>query len=213
MANQADRVASVERRLNSFQDSLQEIGDSVELMPSLQGEVESLGTQMGEMQGNMASMGTRIEGIQGTITRFEEFLVRQARAPPPPPNRHGEEPSPPRRVRDGHTPPGREPMRLGRGRFSPPRREPARGRAGPPRYGSPVRPRARGEHRGKKLELPLFHGEDPHGWVFRAERYFTINDVDEGDMVLAASVCMEGKALGWFQWLDAQEPFADWRDL
>lgn len=30
---------------------------------------------------------------------------------------------------------------------------------------------------------------------------------------MAASVCMEGRALGWFQWLDSQEPFAGWRDL
>lgn len=68
----------------------------MELMPSLQGEVESLGARMGEMQGNMATMGAHIEGIQGTITRLEEFLVRQARAQPPPPHRLGEDHSPPR---------------------------------------------------------------------------------------------------------------------
>lgn len=139
--------------------------------------------------------------------------MRQVYAHSPPPYRPGEGLSPPRRAQDGQTLPGRDQGLPDRGRLSPPRREPARGREGTPRYRSPARPRARGEHKGKKLELPLFHGEDPHGWLFRAERYFAINDVDEDDKVLAASVCMEGKALGWYQWLDAQELFVDCRDL
>lgn len=158
MVNQADRVASMERRLNSFQDTLQEIEDGMELMPSLQGEVESLGTQMGKMQGNMASIGAKIEGIQGTITRLEEFLLRQARATPPRPHRPEEDPLPLRRARNGHWLPGRGPTLPIRGGFNPPRKEPAGGE-GPPRFRSPTKPRARGEHRGRKLELPLFHGE------------------------------------------------------
>lgn len=48
---------------------------------------------------------------------------------------------------------------------------------------------------------------------FRAKRYFAINDVEERERVVAASVCMEGRALGWFQWLDVQEPFVAWEDL
>ncbi|EXC31020.1 hypothetical protein L484_021322 [Morus notabilis] len=60
-------------------------------------------------------------------------------------------------------------------------RERDRGREFQP--ASPVR-QGRAEHQGKKLELPIFHGEDPYGWLFRAER---------------------GRALGWFQWAETQE--------
>lgn len=81
------------------------------------------------------------------------------------------------------------------------------------RQASPGRQRGRGDFRGKKLELPLFHGENPYGWVFRAERYFAMNDIEDEERILAASVCMEGRALGWFQWVDAQDPFASWREL
>ena len=57
------------------------------------------------------------------------------------------------------------------------------------------------EHRGKRLELPLLEGVNPFGWLFRAERYF------------AASVCLEGQALNWFQGIEAQTPFQSWRDF
>lgn len=39
----------------------------------------------------------------------------------------------------------------------------------------------------RKLELPLFNGEDLYGWVFRVERYFQFNNIDE-DGVAAATV-------------------------
>ncbi|KAL5582270.1 hypothetical protein UlMin_014712 [Ulmus minor] len=69
------------------------------------------------------------------------------------------------------------------------------------------------EHRGKKLELPLFEGDDPFGWLFRADRYFAVNGIAEGEKVYAASVCLEGPALNWFQWVDSQTPFRSWRDF
>ncbi|TXG48663.1 hypothetical protein EZV62_024538 [Acer yangbiense] len=40
-------------------------------------------------------------------------------------------------------------------------------------------------HRGKKLELPLFHGDDAFGWLFRAERYFEINGIPEIERVIS----------------------------
>ncbi|KAL5565182.1 hypothetical protein UlMin_028346 [Ulmus minor] len=73
--------------------------------------------------------------------------------------------------------------------------------------------RNRGDHRGKRLELPLFEGENPFGWLFRAKRYFAVNGIAEGEKVFAASVCLEGQALNWFQWIEAQTPFKSWRDF
>ena len=31
------------------------------------------------------------------------------------------------------------------------------------------------EGRGKRLEMPVFDGSNPDGWVFRAERFFNMN--------------------------------------
>ena len=57
----------------------------------------------------------------------------------------------------------------------------------------------------------MFEGDNPFGWLFRAERYFAINEIAEAEKVYAASVCLEGHALNWFQWIDEQTPFPTWR--
>lgn len=44
----------------------------------------------------------------------------------------------------------------------------------------------------RKLEIPLFSGDDPLGWIFRAERYFKVNKVTEGEKRDAAVLCFEG---------------------
>jgi len=35
----------------------------------------------------------------------------------------------------------------------------------------------RSDFKGRRLEMLVFEGEDPDGWIFRAERYFTINQL------------------------------------
>ena len=62
------------------------------------------------------------------------------------------------------------------------------------------------DHR-KKLELPLFEGDNPHGWLFQAERYFSYCAIAEEDKVMVASIYLEGQALCWFQWVDTKSPF------
>lgn len=193
MAHQLDRVGSLERRLNTFQDALQTFETTVDPVPRLQEEVASMGVQIDEMQGEVAAVGAKVEGIQGTINRLEELMLRQARNYRSPPRRPIEGNSPFGRLSEDRTPPRRELVRPARADPSPPRREQARGREGYNRFRSPERPRTRVEHRGKKLELPVFHSDDPHGWIFRAERYFSTNDIDEREKVVAALVCMEGR--------------------
>lgn len=56
------------------------------------------------------------------------------------------------------------------------------------------------EYRRRKLKLPVFDDEDPNGWIFKAERYFSINQIGEDEMMEATVVCLEGEALAWFQW-------------
>jgi len=42
-----------------------------------------------------------------------------------------------------------------------------------------VQPQFRDETRPRRLELPLFSGDNPYGWLNRAERYFHFNGIDD----------------------------------
>lgn len=46
--------------------------------------------------------------------------------------------------------------------------------------------------------MPIFEGTDPDGWVFRVERYFSINRLSEEEKVEVTAVCFDGEALAWF---------------
>lgn len=57
-----------------------------------------------------------------------------------------------------------------------------------------------GRKMGKKfreLQLPVFEGEDPLGWIYRVERYFAVNEISEAERLQAAGVSLEGKTLNW----------------
>ena len=52
----------------------------------------------------------------------------------------------------------------------------------------------------RKLDLPLFHGEDAYSWVDRMERYFEIRGIPEEQWLYATNVAMDGKVPTWFRW-------------
>ncbi|CAH1440276.1 unnamed protein product [Lactuca virosa] len=60
--------------------------------------------------------------------------------------------------------------------------------------------------RFRKLDMPLFDGENPDGWILRAERYFNFYKLSEADKLEAAVVALEGDALLWFQWEHNRRP-------
>ncbi|KAF7802354.1 Retrotransposable element Tf2 [Senna tora] len=62
----------------------------------------------------------------------------------------------------------------------------------------------------RKLELPLFDGDDAVGWLFRVERYFSINRMKDEDKLEAMAVCLEGRALNWLQWIETREEMKTW---
>ena len=45
----------------------------------------------------------------------------------------------------------------------------------------------------RKLQLLVFKGEDPLVWIFRVERYFTVNEISEAEILKSTTVCLEGK--------------------
>ncbi|KAF7812804.1 Retrotransposable element Tf2 [Senna tora] len=62
----------------------------------------------------------------------------------------------------------------------------------------------------RKLELPLFDGDDAVGWLFRVERYFSINRMKDEDKLEAVAVCLEGRALNWLQWIETRVEMRTW---
>lgn len=63
------------------------------------------------------------------------------------------------------------------------------------------------------MEIPVFSGDDPHGWIIRVERYFRINGVREREKLDAVVIAMEGRALNWFQWWEEQAAMRTWEEF
>ncbi|KAL2926087.1 Deoxyguanosinetriphosphate triphosphohydrolase-like protein [Bienertia sinuspersici] len=67
--------------------------------------------------------------------------------------------------------------------------------------------------RYKKLDLPLFDGTNPDGWILRAERYFKFYRLSEEKRLEAAVVALEGDALLWFEWENKRKTLRCWEEL
>ena len=70
-----------------------------------------------------------------------------------------------------------------------------------------------GNWRYRKLDMPIFDGTDPDGWILRVERYFTFYRLNEEEMLEAVAVALEGDALRWYQWEQKRRPIRLWADL
>ncbi|CAJ2662268.1 unnamed protein product [Trifolium pratense] len=65
----------------------------------------------------------------------------------------------------------------------------------------------------RKLEIPIFKGDDAYGWLVRIERYFRLNGVRVHEKLDAAVIALEEKALNWFQWWEEQTPSRAWDEF
>lgn len=65
----------------------------------------------------------------------------------------------------------------------------------------------------RKLEIPIFKGEDTYGWLVRVERYFRLNGVRMRDKLDAVVLDMEDKALSWYQWWEEKAPLRTWEEF
>ena len=65
----------------------------------------------------------------------------------------------------------------------------------------------------RKLDLPLFDGTNPDGWILRAERFFHFYRLGEEDQLEAAIVALEGDALLWYQWERQRHAVPSWDAL
>ncbi|KAJ9541667.1 LOW QUALITY PROTEIN: hypothetical protein OSB04_028173 [Centaurea solstitialis] len=62
----------------------------------------------------------------------------------------------------------------------------------------------------KKVELPMFDGDDPVGWITRAEVYFEVQGTPANIKVKLAKLSMEGATIHWFNLLWATTENLTW---
>ncbi|KAL0545306.1 hypothetical protein IC582_015184 [Cucumis melo] len=65
----------------------------------------------------------------------------------------------------------------------------------------------------KKVEMPVFAGEDPDSWLFRAERYFQIHKLSDSEKMLVSTISFDGPALNWYRSQEEREKFTSWLNL
>ncbi|GAU46095.1 hypothetical protein TSUD_135270 [Trifolium subterraneum] len=65
----------------------------------------------------------------------------------------------------------------------------------------------------KKVELPLFDGEDPAGLISRAEIYFRVQEIQPKVKVNLAQHCMEGPTIHFFNSLLNENEDLTWERL
>lgn len=65
----------------------------------------------------------------------------------------------------------------------------------------------------KKVELPSFNGEDPAGWISRAEVYFRVQGTLPELKVNLAQLCMEGATIHFFNSLIGEDEDLSWEKL
>lgn len=61
-----------------------------------------------------------------------------------------------------------------------------------------------------KVELPLFDGTDPRGWLTKAELYFQVHRTPISHKIQLTQMRMDGEALNWFTNLLIKQPHTTW---
>ena len=55
-------------------------------------------------------------------------------------------------------------------------------------------------YRRPNMDFPRFNGDDPTGWIYRAEQYFNLHNIFDVNKVPLASFHLEHESLQWFCW-------------
>ncbi|KAF2325178.1 hypothetical protein GH714_024881 [Hevea brasiliensis] len=61
-----------------------------------------------------------------------------------------------------------------------------------------------------RIELPLFDGIDPLGWLIRVEQFFELNGTRSKHKIHLAIICMDGNTVHWLHWLRQRIPTLIW---
>ncbi|KAA8531158.1 hypothetical protein F0562_005928 [Nyssa sinensis] len=64
-----------------------------------------------------------------------------------------------------------------------------------------------------KLDFLKFFSEDLEAWVYKCEKFFEFNTIDETQKVRLASIHMEDRAIHWFRWYKKTHILRSWREF
>lgn len=65
-----------------------------------------------------------------------------------------------------------------------------------------------------KIDFPRFgDGDEPLGWIYKAEHYFDFFGVEDFKKVKMASFYLDGEPLQWFQWANCIRTYPRWEDF
>ncbi|KFK23327.1 hypothetical protein AALP_AAs73216U000100 [Arabis alpina] len=62
----------------------------------------------------------------------------------------------------------------------------------------------------RRLELPVFNGEQAENWISRVEQYFDVMDCTDGQKLHEVRLWFSGEALNWYNWEKDRRPFVNW---
>lgn len=63
------------------------------------------------------------------------------------------------------------------------------------------------------LKFPTFDGDDPDGWIFNADQYFTLHVVDDNMKLSIASAHLKGDANAWYRWKRTTVTVTTWLEF
>lgn len=55
--------------------------------------------------------------------------------------------------------------------------------------------------RNLRLDFPIFHGDNPKGWIFRCEQYRRLAGLSDAELLSLAIGHLDGDVVPWFHWV------------
>ena len=60
------------------------------------------------------------------------------------------------------------------------------------------------------MDFPQFNGEDPTGWIYKAEKFFHYQQTENSEKITLASFHLLDDALQWYQWFEKTRTNVSW---
>lgn len=65
----------------------------------------------------------------------------------------------------------------------------------------------------KRVEMPIFQGQNTYGWIAKVERYFRLGGYEDESKLELVSVSLDEAPLSWFNGELVQKPFTSWTEF
>ncbi|XP_056849743.1 transposon Tf2-1 polyprotein isoform X1 [Raphanus sativus] len=174
----------VDDRINSIDNTVAELQNQVEV---ISGGWKRLTNSNDEMNNRIGSVEKELSAVIQILNRLESHMIGDKG----------------KAVATSSTPVTQVP-------FTFPRNEPGSDELG---YRTNQNSFANRDSLLKKIELPVFDGSLPYGWISRVERYFRAARYDDQQKVEMVALSLTGAVGNWYTWENEEEPFLSWNQF